>query len=75
MGRMTKPLNMTFKKTLFPIAKATDSVLTLRYEFWQKIREVCFKDLIFMDESRVNLAMVRLLYARSLKVQVLGFKT
>lgn len=40
--------------------------MNLRYEFWQKIREVCFKDLIFIDESGVNLAMVRL-YARSLK--------
>src|SRR4028118_2108696 len=32
----------------------------------KKIREICFKDLIFIDESGVNLAMVRL-YARSLK--------
>ena len=66
MGRMAKLLNMTFKKTLFPSEKGTDRVQGLRYEFWQKIREVCFKDLIFIDESGVNLAMVRL-YARSLK--------
>ena len=66
MGRMTKVLNMTLKKTLFPRAKGTDRVLNLRYEFWQKIREVCLKNLIFIDESGVNLAMVRL-YARSLK--------
>jgi hypothetical protein len=67
MGRITKLLNRTLKKTLFPSAKGTDRVLNLRYEFWQKIREVCLKDLIFIDESEVNLAMVRLLYARSLK--------
>ena len=46
--------------------KARSRVQDLRYEFWQKVREVCFKDLIFIDESGVNLAMVRL-YARSLK--------
>jgi transposase len=66
MGRMAKLLNMTLKKTLFPSDKGTDRVQNLRYEFWQKIREICFKDLIFIDESGVNLAMVRL-YARSLK--------
>jgi len=66
MGRMAKLLNMTLKKTLFPSDKGTDRVQNLRYEFWQKTREVCFKDLIFIDESGVNLAMVRL-YARSLK--------
>jgi transposase len=67
MGRMAKLLNMTpEKKTLFPSDKGTDRVQNLRYEFWQKIREVCFKDLIFIDECGVNLAMVRL-YARSLK--------
>ena len=67
MGRMAKLLNMTKeKKTLFPSDKGTDRVQNLRYEFWQKIREVCFKDLIFIDESGVNLAIVRL-YARSLK--------
>ena len=66
MGRMAKPLNMTLKKTLFPSDKGSDRVQNLRYEFWQKIREICLKDLIFIDECGVNLAMVRL-YARPLK--------
>ena len=67
MGRMAKLLNMTKeKKTLFPSDKGTDRVQNLRYEFWQKIREVCFKDLIFIDECGVNLAMVKL-YAREAK--------
>lgn len=39
-----------------------------RVEFWQKIRDVCAKDLIFLDESGVNLAMIRM-YARALKGQ------
>ena len=38
----------------------------LRYEFWQQINQLNVKNLIFIDESGVNLAMVRL-YARSLK--------
>ena len=67
MGRMTKLLNMTFqKKTLFPSGKGTKRVQNLRYEFWKKVRNIDLKDLIFIDESGVNLAMVRL-YARSLK--------
>lgn len=67
MGRMTKLLNMTCKKkTLFPSGKGTERVQNLRYEFWEKVRNIALKDLIFIDESGVNLAMVRL-YARSLK--------
>jgi hypothetical protein len=58
MGKMTKLLNMRLKKTLFPSAKSTNRILNLRYEFWQKLREVCFKDLIFIDKSGANLAMV-----------------
>ena len=66
-GKNGKTLKHDFKKkTLFPSAKGTDRVQGLRYEFWQKVREVCFKDLIFIDESGVNLAIIRL-YARSLK--------
>ena len=39
-----------------------------RVEFWQLVRGIVAKDLIFLDESGVNLAMVRLL-ARSAKGQ------
>ncbi|MEG4288610.1 hypothetical protein Q5692_08790 [Microcoleus sp. C2C3] len=48
--------------------KGTDRVQLLRCEFWEKIKEISFKNLIFIDESGVNLAMVRL-YASSLKGQ------
>lgn len=37
-----------------------------RIEFWEKIRDVRVEDLIFIDESGVNLAMVQL-YGRALK--------
>lgn len=39
-----------------------------RVEFWQRVREILAKDLIFIDEAGVNLAMVRL-RARSPKGQ------
>jgi transposase len=61
MGRMTQRLNMTFKKnTLFPSAKGSDRVQNLRYEFWQQIRKLNLNNLIFIDESEINLARVRL---------------
>lgn len=37
-----------------------------RVEFWQKVRDIPVDDLIFLDESGVNLAMLRI-YARALK--------
>ena len=37
-----------------------------RVDFWQKIRDIKVENLIFIDESGVNLAMLRL-YARALK--------
>lgn len=40
----------------------------LRVEFWKQIRDVSVEDLIFVDETGVNLGMVRL-YARSLRGQ------
>ena len=67
IGRMIKLLDITFKKkTLFPSGKGTERVQILRCEFWEIIKNINFKDLIFIDESGVNLAMVRL-YARALK--------
>jgi len=67
IGRMIKLLDITFKKKpLFPSGKGTERVQILRCEFWETIKNINFKDLIFIDESGVNLAMVRL-YARSLK--------
>lgn len=40
----------------------------LRAEFWEEIRSIDVKDLIFIDESGVNIAMVRV-YARAKKGQ------
>lgn len=66
MGRITQKLNYSEKKTLYAAEKSNEKVLQQRVKFWSKIRDVRVEDLIFLDESGVNLAMVRL-YARALK--------
>ncbi|MEG4441171.1 transposase [Microcoleus sp. AT9_B5] len=70
IARMIKLLDITACKKLCSLSgKGTDRVQLRRCEFWEKkIKEISFKDLIFIDESGVNLAMVRL-YASSLKGQ------
>ncbi len=69
MGRISKKLNYTFKKkTLHAAEKGSKTVQSKRVEFWARIREIRIEDLIFIDESGVNLAMLRL-YARALKGQ------
>lgn len=66
MGRITQKLNYSVKKTLYAAEKESEKVQKQRVEFWSAIRDVRVEDLIFIDESGVNLAMVRL-YARALK--------
>lgn len=66
MGRITQKLNYSVKKTLYAAEKESEKVQSQRVEFWSKIRGIRVEDLIFLDESGVNLAMVRL-YARALK--------
>ncbi|MEL6931453.1 MAG: IS630 family transposase, partial [Cyanobacteria bacterium J06600_6] len=67
MGRITLRLNYTGqKKTLHAAEKESNRVQKKRIEFWQKIRDIPAKDLVFLDESGVNLAMLRI-YARALK--------
>jgi len=44
----------------------TDRVKKLRQEFWEVIRTFDWNNLVFVDESGVNIAMTRL-YARALK--------
>ena len=70
MGRISNQLNYTFKKkhSMRQRKEANDFKKPERVEFWDKIREVRAQDLIFIDESGVNLAMVRL-QVRALKGQ------
>lgn len=49
---------------MHPNEKETERVQKLRVEFWEKIRGIPVKDLVFLDEAGVNLALIRL-YARA----------
>jgi hypothetical protein len=61
MGRISQNLDYTFKKKLsMRSEKEKEEVQHKRVDFWSKIREIRVEDLIFIDESGVNLAMVRL---------------
>lgn len=54
------------KKTLYAAEKTSERVQRKRLEYWNKIRGIKAEDLIFIDESGSNLAMLRL-YARAIK--------
>ncbi len=65
MGRVLQQLNLTRKKkTLHATEKDTPRVQLARVDYWQKIRDIAPENLVFIDETGVNLAMIRL-YARS----------
>ncbi len=51
---------------MHPTEKETERVQQQRYDFWQSVRGILAKDMIFIDESGINLALTRL-FARSVK--------
>jgi hypothetical protein len=53
---------------MYAAEKTSEKVQKQRVDYWQKIRDIRVEDLIFVDESGVNLARVRY-YARALKGQ------
>ena len=57
--RMLEKLNLTLKKTLHPDEKETERVQQKRVEFWQLVQGFLAQDLIFIDESGVDLALTR----------------
>ena len=50
-----KRLRFTRKKALHPSDKASERVQWLRGEYWNEVRDVRVEDLVFIDESGVNL--------------------
>ena len=74
IARMIKLLDITVKNNSVPFRQRHRPSPTPRCEFWEEIKEISFKELIFIDESGLNLAMVRL-YARALKGQREAAKT
>lgn len=67
MCRLLQRLELTRKKkTLHASEAETERVQKLRVEYWTAIGEVKLSDLVFIDETGVNLAMTRR-YARAPK--------
>ena len=67
VDRMLTKLNLTVKKKRFiRRKKQVNGCFRSRVEFWQVIRGILAKDLIFIDESGINLALTRL-FARAPK--------
>ena len=67
MGRVVQKLKLTRKKKTFHASEAnSERVQKLRVQYWQTIGEVRLEDLIFIDETGLNLAMTRH-YARAIK--------
>jgi transposase len=61
MSRMMEHLKLTRKKkSLHPTEKGSERVQGLRCEYWDLIKNVKASDLIFIDESGVNLGLIRL---------------
>lgn len=61
MCRVMQRLNLTSKKkALHPSEKASERVQGLRGEYWDEVRDVRVEDLVFIDESGVNLGLIRL---------------
>lgn len=59
--RVMQRLNLTRKKkALHPSAKESERVQGLRREYWDGVRDVRVEDLVFIDESGVNLGLIRL---------------
>ena len=50
-------LNLTFKKSLHPSKKATDEVQLARFEYWHLLKGIPPENLVFLDESGVNLSL------------------
>jgi len=58
--RLLQKLELTRKKkTVHANEAESERVQKLRSQYWTTIREVCLKDLVFIDETGVNLAMTR----------------
>lgn len=67
MGRVVVKLKLTRKKKTFHASEAyTQRVQKLRVQYWTTIESVKLEDLVFIDETGINLAMARL-YGRSSK--------
>lgn len=59
--RVMQRLNFTRKKkALHPSEKESERVQRLRKEHWDEVRDIRVADLVFIDESGINLGLIRL---------------
>lgn len=59
VDRMLKMMEIRVKKTLHADEKETETVQSLRVQFWLQIQGLAAENLIFIDESGVNLSLIR----------------
>lgn len=64
LSRFLQKLNVTRKKTFQTTQASTERVQNLRFDYWKLVRYLRPEDLIFIDETVINLGLVRN-YARS----------
>ena len=58
MGRITQNLNYSVFKNTARCGEKSESVQKKRVEFWRSIRYISINNLVFIDKSGVNLAMI-----------------
>lgn len=53
-------LPMFTRQFRLPIEQGSERVQRLRGEYWDDLRDVRVEDLVFIDESGINLGLIRL---------------
>lgn len=66
MCRFLHKVRFTRKKTFRATQALTERVQNLRVNYWELVRDIKPEDLIFIDETGINLALARI-YARSVE--------
>ena len=66
VSRALSKANLTRKKSLKPIQAYREENQRKRVNYWEIIQDINPKDLVFLDETGINLAMIGM-YARSEK--------
>ena len=59
MCRELQKCNLTIKKTIRSSQSGTERVQILRYEYWEKVKNLEAENLVFLDEMGVLLGLIR----------------
>ncbi|MEG3959021.1 transposase [Microcoleus sp. herbarium2] len=71
---MRKKLGLNRKKTRYSSQAGTERVQKLRVEYWEKIRNVEARNLVFLDETAMMLGLARSPARSPLRTRVGGIK-